>query len=94
MNDAIIDRICARHNHGISTEDEVVFRRMASYLDRSSLKIVWDDGAQGRALRIHCSDDALRYEFTLAELINLWADLRMGKPINWSSLREVPKPGF
>ncbi len=91
MNGFAVERILARPAHGLSTGDAEILRRMADYLDRNSLKIVWDDGASGDALEIHVSDDAVRYALTIRDLRVLWSALRAGCPVDWSSLRQVPR---
>ncbi len=75
----------------MTVDDAAVLRRMADYLDRNSLKIVWDDGARGAALEIHVSDDAVRYALTVAEMRQLWQGLRSGSAVDWSALRRVPR---
>ena len=90
MNEAILDRILARGEHGLQPEEVDALRRIVTYFDRSSLRIVWDDGAPGQSLRLHLSDDAVRYVLSVAELIALWHALRAGQPIVWASLPTAP----
>lgn len=92
MNDWIINRIVARPNHGIEPDDVAVLRKMGTYWDRASLKIVWDNGATGRDLVMHISDDAVRYEVTLAEMIAGYERMRGGVALDWATLRRVPRP--
>lgn len=91
MNEAIIDRLLARPDHGISPEDQAILRRMAAYFDKASLKLVWDDGVPGRALVLHWSDDAVRYRLSLAEIIAMWARLRAGQRLDWTALPRVER---
>ena len=91
MNEFAVRRILARPGHGLDAEAAEALARMATYLDRSSLKIVWDDGGAGDALTIHVSDDAVRYALTVAELRALWAGMKAGRPVDWSTLREIPR---
>jgi hypothetical protein len=91
MNGFAVERILARPAHGLSADDAEILRRMADYLDRNSLKIVWDDGAPGAALAVHVSDDAVRYVLTVDEMRALWTGLKAGRAVDWSSLRRVPR---
>jgi len=91
MNDFPVQRILSRPDHELDAGAIEALSRMATYLDRSSLKIVWDDGAPGDALTIHVSDDAIRYALTIAELRALWNGMKAGRPVDWSSLRLVPR---
>lgn len=91
MNDYAVRRILARPGHGLDQAAAEALTRMAAYLDRNSLKIVWDDGAPGDALTIHVSDDAVRYALTIADLRALWTGMRAGRPVDWSALRQVPR---
>ncbi len=93
MNGFAVERILARPEHGLSAADAEVLRRMADYLDRNSLKIVWDDGAPGESLELHVSDDAIRCAVTIRELRDLWSGLRAGRPVDWSALRRVAREG-
>lgn len=90
MNERILANILARPDHGLSAADATILRKMVVYLDRSSLRIVWDDGAQGRDLVLHLSDDAVRYCLSVGELITLWEHMRAGQPIDWTTLPTVP----
>lgn len=93
MNERILAKILARPDHGLADADVASLRRMVTYLDRSSLRIVWDDGAPGRELVLHLSDDAVRYRLTVAELVAVWEGLRAGHAIDWSQLPAVPGRG-
>ena len=62
---------------------------MADYLDRNSLRIVWDNQASGTALEIHVSNDAERLALTIGELQALWDGLRVGRAVDWSRLRRI-----
>lgn len=90
MNERILATILARPDHGLTAADAAILRKMVTYLDRSSLRIVWDDGAPGRDLVLHLSDDAVRYCLSVGELITLWEQMRAGQPIVWSTLATVP----
>jgi hypothetical protein len=89
MNAFAVDRILARPGHGLDPGQQAVLRRMADYLDRNSLRIVWDDGAAGAALELHVSNDAERIALSMAELTSLWEGMRVGRPVDWASLRRV-----
>ena len=91
MNEFAVQRILARADHGLDPLAAEALTRMATYLDRSSLKIVWDDGGRGDALTIHVSDDAVRYALTVAELRALWLGMKAGTPVDWSTLRRVAR---
>jgi hypothetical protein len=92
MNDLIIDRILARPGHGLDGESVKILRRMATYFDRASLKIVWDDGAPGAALVLHLSDDAVRYRLSIAEMRELWEGMRQGRAVDWVNLPQIDRP--
>lgn len=89
MNRFAADRIVARA--ALAEDDAQLLRRMADWLDRNSLRIVWDNGCVGEALELHVSDDAVRYALTLAELRALLATMRCGQAVDWSRLRSVPR---
>lgn len=89
MNGFAVDRILARPGHGLDPAQQQALRRMADYLDRNSLRIVWDDGAPGAALELHVSNDAERIALTVAELVGLWDGMRAGRAVDWSALRRV-----
>jgi hypothetical protein len=89
MNGLVIDRILARQQHGLDAGQQAVLRRMADYLDRNSLRVVWDNGLPGPGLEIHVSNDAERFAVTVAELGSLWEGLRAGRAVDWASLRRV-----
>jgi hypothetical protein len=89
MNGFAVDRILARPSHGLDPAQQQVLRRMADYLDRNSLRIVWDDGGQGAALEIHVSNDAVRFALTVAEMVQLWEGMRAGRAVEWTTLRKV-----
>ena len=91
MNEFAVHRILDRPGHGLDAQAIEALTSMATYLDRSSLKIVWDDGVPGDALTIHVSDDAVRYALTISELGALWAGMKAGRPVDWASLRVVPR---
>ena len=91
MNGFAIERILARSSHGLDAAQQVVLRRMADYLDRNSLRIVWDDGAPGATLELHVSNDAERFAVTIAELTTLWEGMRAGRAVDWSALRRVKR---
>jgi hypothetical protein len=91
MNGFAIERILARPGHGLDAAQQLALRRMADYLDRNSLRIVWDDGGCGAALEIHVSNDAERLALTVAELQALWEGMRNGKAVDWASLRRVER---
>ena len=91
MNDFAVQRILSRPGHGLDAQAIEALTRMATYLDRSSLKIVWDDGAPGDALTIHVSDDAVRYALTVAELRALWNGMKAGRPVDWATLRVIAR---
>ncbi len=90
MNEAILERILARGEHGLQPDEIDALRRIVTYFDRSSLRIVWDDGAAGKSLYLHLSDDAVRYVLSVGELISLWHALRAGQPIVWQNLPTTP----
>jgi hypothetical protein len=92
MNDLIVDRILARPDHGLDGDAVKILRRMATYFDRASLKIVWDDGAPGSALVLHLSDDAVRYRLSIAEMRALWEGMRQGHSVDWLNLPQIDRP--
>jgi hypothetical protein len=89
MNAFAVDRILARPGHGLDSGQQAMLRRMADYLDRNSLRIVWDDGGVGAALELHVSNDAERIAVTIGELAALWEGMRAGRPVDWVALRRV-----
>lgn len=89
MNGFAVDRILSRPGHGLDPAQQQALRRMADYLDRNSLRIVWDDGGSGASLEIHVSNDAERFSLTVAELAQLWEGMRAGRAVEWSTLRKV-----
>jgi len=91
MNEFAVASILSRPAHGLDADAITALTRMASYLDRCSLKIVWDDGTPGDTLTLHVSDDAIRYAVTVAELRALWAGMRAGRPVDWGTLRLVAR---
>jgi len=89
MNGFAVDLILARPAHGLDEAQQQALRRMADYLDRNSLRIVWDDGGVGASLEIHVSNDAERFALTVTELVQLWEGMRMGRAVEWTTLRKV-----
>ena len=91
MNGFAVEQILGRPTHGLDPLQQQALRRMADYLDRSSLRIVWDDGGSGAALEIHVSNDAERFALTVGELVGLWEGLRAGRAVQWGRLRRVER---
>jgi len=91
MNDFAVERILARPSHGLDVAQQLLLRRMANYLDRNSLRIVWDNAVSGSALEIHVSNDAERFALTIGEMALLWEGMRAGRGVDWGNMRRIIK---
>jgi len=91
MNGFAVERILARPTHGLNAVQQQILRRMADFLDRNSLRIVWDNAGSGSALEIQVSNDAERFALTMDELAELWVGMRHGRSVEWSRLRRVER---
>jgi len=89
MNGFAVEQILARPSHGLDAGQQHVLRRMADFLDRNSLRIVWDNAGSGSTLEMHVSNDAERFSLTIEDMVQLWEGMRGGRAVDWSSLRHV-----
>ena len=91
MNGFAVERILARPTHGLDAAQQQILRRMADFLDRNSLRIVWDNAGSGSALEIQVSNDAERFALTIGEMVRLWEGMRAGRAVDWGMLRRITK---
>ena len=87
MFDPATQRIVDQFARDASSEDREAIGRMLVYLGRCSLPALRIEGGQSAIeQRFVICGEVDQYKFSVAELIELWAQLRQGRAIDWDTL--------
>lgn len=73
---------------GVDRDDLVMLRHMLTYFDRNSLWPARWEGSGG-TLVFELANDSERFRLPLAQMRELYAGIRSGRPVDWARLERV-----